>query len=96
MVVRNLHIEGVSLTPYEAEAVLIVNADAVLALPITLQPFQAISRWQDKVLQSTGSIQHLQLLERNAKDGARETSATFVFPEIFRVCVPKRLDHPTY
>jgi hypothetical protein len=44
MVVRNLHIERVAFVPPEADPPLLVDADAVLPLPITRQGFQPIPR----------------------------------------------------
>jgi hypothetical protein len=39
MIIRNLNVEGVTITPDEADAVLIIDPDAMLPLPVTLQSF---------------------------------------------------------
>ena len=44
MIVNNLNFERITLSPNETNAILIVDADAVLAFPITLQSFEMIAR----------------------------------------------------
>jgi hypothetical protein len=39
MIIRNLNVEGVPITPDEADAVLIIDPDAMLPFPVTLQSF---------------------------------------------------------
>jgi hypothetical protein len=39
MVIHNLNVLGTSIRPAEAYAELIINSDAVLGVPITLQSF---------------------------------------------------------
>jgi hypothetical protein len=43
MVIRDLHIIGIGSAPFEANSVLIVDTDAVLALPIAVKLLQSVS-----------------------------------------------------
>jgi len=56
MVVGNLDIVRVSIQPPKAESPLVIDAYAVLALPITLQCLQSIPRWVPKIIQGTRLI----------------------------------------
>jgi hypothetical protein len=63
MVVHNFHFISVSVPPHEAEAPLIVDTNAVLALAVPMQFFQAISRNARQLVKIRGSVQGLQLAE---------------------------------
>jgi len=56
MVVHDLHIVSISVPPCKADAVLVVNANTVLAPAITLQGFQAQS-WQLQIAKRSCGIQ---------------------------------------
>jgi len=56
MIVNNLHVECVTVSPNETDAVLIVDADTVLALPIAFQSFETIA-WKDcQIPQQMGRV----------------------------------------
>lgn len=56
MVVNNLNFKRITITPNEANTILIVDADAVLTFPITLQGFEMIA-WKDcQISQLTSSV----------------------------------------
>jgi hypothetical protein len=44
MIVNNLNFERITSSPNETNAILIVDADTVLAFPIALQSFEMIAR----------------------------------------------------
>lgn len=44
MIVNNLNFERITIPPDETNAILIVDADTVLAFPIFLQSFEMIAR----------------------------------------------------
>jgi hypothetical protein len=44
MIVNNLNFKRIPISPNETNAILIVDADTVLALPITPQSFEVIPR----------------------------------------------------
>ena len=51
MIINNLDFERITISPKETNAILIVNADAVLAFSITFQGFQTIAREDCKIAQ---------------------------------------------
>lgn len=46
MVINNFYIERIAISPDEADPILVINANAVLAFTITLQSLKTIS-WKD-------------------------------------------------
>jgi hypothetical protein len=57
MVVYDLDIVGVSLTPAEADTPLVVDPNAILSFPVSSQFLKAISWWNTKVIQSLSRVQ---------------------------------------
>jgi len=45
VIIRDFNFKGIVNTPYKTDSILIVDADAVLALPISVQLFQLVSGW---------------------------------------------------
>jgi hypothetical protein len=45
MIVHDLNLVGTMLCPEKTDAVLIIDPDAVLALPVASQWFKPITRW---------------------------------------------------
>ncbi len=65
MVIRDLYILSVASIPFEANAPLIIDANAILTGPIASQLLQAISRRHSQVLQGHGAIEHSQFAQRD-------------------------------
>ena len=57
VVVCDFDVEGLSADPAEAEAVLVVDADAVLPLAVALQCLEPVTRRQPKVVERGGCLQ---------------------------------------
>jgi hypothetical protein len=68
------------------------NADAMLAGPITLQGFQAISRPGHQVFELGGSVQHLQFPLRYPRT-VRSDLAGYATHEEFLRLAPERGSH---
>jgi len=77
MVVDNLNEIGITLAPVEANAPTLVNADAVLALPIPGQLLKTIAGRDPKVGQALGVVEHAKLAVSDLLDVRRETSRVF-------------------
>jgi hypothetical protein len=60
MVVNNPNIFGAVLAPAKTNSPLVVDANAVLSLPIAFQRFKPIRRWCQQVPQFRCIVQHLQ------------------------------------
>jgi hypothetical protein len=56
-VFRDFDIFGTPLPPSETDAVLIVDADAVLSLAVTGQRFQAVARGNRKIGERLGTVE---------------------------------------
>ena len=76
MVVNNFNIFRAVHAPAKTNSPLVVNANAVLAFPITFQRLKPIRRWREQVSQFHCIIQHLQFAGRDNVD-IRESPDTF-------------------
>jgi hypothetical protein len=57
VIIRDFYPVSVTFQPLETDSPSIVDADAVLAIPISLQFFKAIARWDSQILERLGGIQ---------------------------------------
>src|SRR5450759_5865806 len=60
MVINNFHVGRPSISPYETNAPLIVDAYGVLSLAVPLQGFETIGRRNPQVNQAPDVVQHPQ------------------------------------
>lgn len=61
VVVNNFNVQWAYGRPYEANAPLLVDADAMLAFPVSEERFQAVARGRLEKVQCGRAVQHLQL-----------------------------------
>jgi len=66
VVVADFDSVRVPLLPAKADAAWVVYADAVLALPISVELLQAICRWHAQLVEARGGVQQQQLPMRAA------------------------------
>ena len=78
MVVNDFHILRSGVGPAEADAVLVVDSDAVLSCPISGQWFESIPRRRSEVLQFFGLVELVELSLGHA-------------PELRRTCLRRSL-----
>jgi len=57
VVVNNFNVNYVSIIPYEAHSVLIVDADTVLTFPVAVQLFQVVRLRQFQVFKGNCGVQ---------------------------------------
>ena len=61
MIVDDLNVVCVAITPHEADAESIVDSDAVLSSPVIFERLESVARKNRQVLESMGCVQLLQL-----------------------------------
>lgn len=66
MVINDFNIVVVAIELFETDPVLIVNANTVLPLPVTMQLFKMICRRDPQITQSSRIIDHHQFSQRNS------------------------------
>jgi len=92
MIIHNLHVQRIGPSPAETDPPLIIDADAVLSLPFSLESLQAVSGRGSKVTQLHSAVQLAQFpaggpLER---DKARHALAQV---EFLGIAAAKGPDH---
>jgi hypothetical protein len=91
MVVGNLDIESVAFIPAEAEAVLVVDPNAILPFAVSGERFQSVARKQRQVAKRGRTMQVEELPQRDFSD--RLQLSRELLPEyVFRFGVSKRAD----
>lgn len=75
MIVSDLYIAEFGTLPHEADAVLIVDPNAVLSLSVAAQRFKAISRRYSQIIQVRCIVQIFQLPQGRALNIGREAPA---------------------
>ena len=93
MVVKHINVEGVTATPAEADAVLIVDPHAVLSLPVALQGLKPIAREGPKILDLPRGVDLKELALRYPRDAAKSARG-FAEEESLRVLASERPGHP--
>jgi len=93
MIVYNLYLLCVACPPNEADSPLIIDPDAVLTFPISLQCFKSIRGRQTKIFQSDGSIYRIELHERALLNIGREFPREPPMEDSLGVPTAERLDH---
>jgi hypothetical protein len=94
VIIGDLYVVGIAVAPHEAETELIIDANAMLALSIAVQCFQAITGRDEQVLQSGGDVKHGQLPFRRISQIRRRCALAFAcIPEFFRAPVGEGFDH---
>jgi hypothetical protein len=77
----------------EADAPLIIDADAPLALAISFQCLQAITGWNPQISEHFRGVQESQFSQRHVLNGERQAAASFTPPYLLCFRIGKRLDH---
>jgi hypothetical protein len=93
VIVRNLNVVGIVVSPHEADAVSVVDANAVLACAVAAQDFKAISGWNQKIFQDRGSVKHLEFLQRRLSEACRNVPRVHFVPQPLGIGIPEALDH---
>src|SRR5215471_15388193 len=92
MVIGDFHVVRVAVLPDEANAELIVNPNAVLALTVALQRFQPVARRRLEIVECVGRMHHSKFAERDALDRLKPLRELAV-PDLFSICASKALNH---
>ena len=92
VIVHDLNVRGPNFSPYEADAPLVVDADAVLTLPVVFQRLQVIPRWR---LQEGQCLRRVNLGELALGDVGQslESTRALSLVEGLSVLALERLDH---
>src|SRR5262249_17817461 len=94
VVVDDLDRLRAALRPPEADAALVIDANAPLSRATALEHLEPIARRQPQIVQTPCRIQQAQLAQRSRLDVERQTPAAQPGPDLFRLGVAKADDHP--
>ena len=69
VIIHNFYVVRISVPPHKADAVLVVDADAVLADTVALECLEAVARRNSKVVEPTGDLELAQLSPGDGLEG---------------------------
>ena len=92
MIIHNLNLKRIAPSPAKTDPPLIVDADAVLPLPFSLEGLQAVSGRGSKVAQLQSAIQQAELASSGSLNRSKSRDALAPMQSL-RVSTAKRPDH---
>jgi hypothetical protein len=93
MIIYNLNLFCVPVSPLETDPPLLVDANAVLTDPIPSQSFQPVPGWHPQSVQPARRIQHPQLPQGQLLQLSRQFPREFFTPNLRRFFARKTPDH---
>lgn len=93
MIVNDLDVVGVVLSPPETHAPLIVDPNAMPASPIAVQPLQSVA-WRDaEIVEALGGVQRHEPPQHDALEVSRKSSHARAREETLGIAVGTGRDH---
>jgi hypothetical protein len=93
VVVHDLHARCGDIAPLEANPPLIVDTDAVLSMPVTVQRFQTIARRNTQIVELFGGVNNEKLAPRSTLNLIRYSLDDVARKHRCRVLVSEAFDH---
>jgi hypothetical protein len=93
MIVDDLDIEGIPISPNEANSVLVVDPYRALSFAIMFERVQSVIGWNRQVLQLTGRIEHPELSPSDLEQGGRKSFGAFPAEDKLGGSVAEAADH---
>jgi hypothetical protein len=94
VIVNEFDIVCIAALPPKTYTPLVIDANTVLTGAIGFQLLQAIAGRRPQIVERLGGVDHGELPQHDALQGARKTPYVLAKKEPFRVPVAKALDHP--
>jgi hypothetical protein len=96
MVVSYLNLINAVVMPFKANAPLMVNPNTVLSFPFSLQGFQAVCRWDTKVVKGASPMDHNQFPFSELLNVLRQFAEKTAVKNLFGLLAFERLNHKNY
>ena len=93
MVVDDFHTVGVAVPPHEADVILIIDSDAVLALALAVQSLESVSGGNIQIIQGHRGMQQEQLLQCPHFQIGGNPWASPSSPKLIRIRIPEACYH---
>ena len=92
MVIFNGDVGRSCVAPSEHDAPLLVDPNGMVTATITLERFQAVTRWNGEIGQFAGVVELDEFSKSDPTNGS-ESTVTLLVEKLFGVSICKRLDH---
>lgn len=92
MIVNDLYVVCVAVSPAKTDSPLLVDSYAVLPAPIAREFLETIGRRYPQVVERVGSVQDKELPQGDPLDTA-ELAGSLTLKDLFRLAATEALDH---
>src|SRR5215469_560582 len=93
VVVHNLNVKRIGISPNEAQPIAIIDSNTVLAFSVSSQCFESIPAWNRQIVKLSCPVQNYEFLESRGPERCWNAAALACFPQLLRVRVSKALNH---
>ena len=93
MIINNLNLEGIAVSPPKADPPLVIDANAVLASAIALELLQAVAGRDAEIVELLGGIHQSQLAEHDAVKLGGEAPDAFAPEQPLGIAIGEAGDH---
>jgi hypothetical protein len=93
VIVHYFHVVRISVAPDKTNAVPVVDADTVLAFPVSAQAFQTVARRHEQVFQPQRGVQDVQFLQTLPVELGGQALALARRPQSFGIPITESGNH---
>ena len=93
MIINNLDLEGIAVSPAKTDSPLVIDANTVLAGAVAFELLQAVAGWDPEIVELLGGIHDAELPEHESVEFGRKASDAFALEQSLRVAIGEAQDH---
>jgi hypothetical protein len=93
MVVDYLHLVDVALVPNKADSPAVIDSDTILAMAVSLESFQTVSRRNAQIIDGFGPVKHAQFAQGGSVNFCWQFSRWFPVKEPLSFFIPELFYH---
>lgn len=93
MIINNLDLEGIAVSPPKTDPPLVIDANTVLTGAIALELLQAIAGRDAEIVELLGGVHQPELSEHQPVELGREAPDAFALEQPLRIAIGETGDH---
>jgi hypothetical protein len=93
MIVDYLDLVDIALVPNKADSPALIDSDTILAMSVSLESFQAVSRRSAQIIEGFRPVKHAQFAQGGSLNFCRQFSRWFPVKEPLCVFIPEIFYH---
>jgi hypothetical protein len=93
MIIDYLDLVDVALVPNKADSPALIDSDTILAMAVSLESFQAVSRRNAQIIEGSRLVEHAQFAQGASLNFRRQFSRWFPVKELLSVFIQELFYH---